>query len=201
MPDVVKPHFVHTRDPYKLYPHDYVLKYFMLPLIPRFVTPNMITWLRFILTPIVIWFVAREQWNIGVPLFIFTAFTDALDGALARVRRQITDWGTFYDPVADKLLIGIVVLIIVVKYINIYFGLIIILLELLIIGGGWLRRRRGILLPANVYGKVKMFLQVCGVTFLLISVWGGVDLFVDLSVGSFALAIVFAIISLFTYGI
>lgn len=46
-----------------------------------------------------------------------------------------------------------------------------------------------------------MFLQVLGVTFLLIAVSAGVNLFLPLSIGTLSLAIVFAVISLYTYGI
>ena len=189
------------RDPEKLYPHDYVMKYTFVPLIPKFIHPNMITFFRFLLVPVVLWYMFTGQYEIAIPVFLFTAFTDALDGSVARIRKQITAWGTFYDPVADKLLISTVVMLIVVKYINVYFGLLIILIELLIVIGGLVRRHRGRPATANVFGKTKMSLQVLGVFFLLLAVHMGVDLFIDFSIGTLSLAIVFAIISLFTYGL
>ncbi len=193
--------FGQPRDPAKLYPHDRLLAVTLIPLIPREVHPNHVTVLRLFLIPIVLIFLAVEEYAVGVPLFFIAAFTDALDGSLARVRRQITEWGTFYDPVADKLLIGSVVLLIVVKHINIAFGLLIVLLELLIVAGGYLRKRQGRITHANVFGKTKMFFQVMGVLFLLIAVWMGVDLFMGVSIGTLSLAIVFAVLSLLTYGI
>ncbi|MFC1788013.1 CDP-alcohol phosphatidyltransferase family protein [Patescibacteria group bacterium] len=189
------------RDPHKLYPHDYIFKYTILPLIPSFVTPNSITVLRFVLTPFVLWLLYIGNYELGVPLFLFTALTDALDGSLARTRKQITDWGTFYDPVADKLLISPVVLIIVATHVNVVFAFVIVLIELFIIAGGYTRRKKGHITSANIFGKTKMFLQVIGVGFLLISVWLGYDLFIDVSIGTLSLAIVFAVISLFTYGL
>lgn len=189
------------RDPHKLFPHDHLLKYTVLPLIPAAVTPNAVTVLRFILTPFVLWFLYAENYAVGVPLFLFTAFTDALDGTLARVRNNITAWGTFYDPVADKILIGAVVLLIVAKYINLWFALVILGIEALIIIGGYWRRSNGHFTSANIFGKTKMFLQVLGVTFLLIAVWSGVSLFLPASVATLSLAIAFAIVSLFTYGL
>lgn len=188
-------------DPKEPQRHDYWLKYTVLWMIPRWVKPNHVTVLRFILTPFVLWFLLTENYSIGVPLFFFTAFTDAVDGSMARLRKQITKWGSFYDPVADKLLIGSVVLLIVMQHINIWFALIIVLLELLIILGGYFRRRNGHEVSANFWGKMKMLLQVIGVMALLIALWLGVDLFIPLSLGSLSLAIVFAVISLFTYGI
>ncbi len=189
------------RDPAKWYPHDRLFAAVLLPLIPRHVHPNHITVLRLFMIPFVLLFLAIGEYAVGVPLFVFAAFTDALDGSLARVRKQITEWGTLYDPIADKILIGSVVLLIVVRHINIWFALLIVLLEFLIVMGGIARRRSGALPSANVFGKTKMFLQVLGVLFLLVSVWEGVDLFVDLSVGTLSLAVVFAVLSLLTYGL
>lgn len=190
-----------VRDPTKLFPHDHIMRYTLLPLIPSFITPNMITIVRMFCAPIVLWFLFIENYEIGVPFFLLVAFTDAIDGSLARVRHQITEWGTFYDPVADKLLIGSVVLLVVAKHVNVVFTIIILLLEALIIFGGILRKKSGRMTGANIFGKTKMFLQVLGVSFLLIALWAGFDLFIPVSIGTLSLAIVFAVISLFTYGL
>ena len=189
------------RDPAKLYPFDHVLRFTIIPLIPRWVTPNQITMLRIVCVPIVAWLLANENYSVGIPAFILVAFTDAVDGALARLRHQITDWGTFYDPVADKLLISVAVIIIVMKHINPIFGLLMIGIEFAIGVGGFINRKNGIPRSANVWGKIKMFLQFSGVTLLMLAVWSGAQLFVPFSVGLLSLAIVFAVISLYTYGL
>jgi CDP-diacylglycerol--glycerol-3-phosphate 3-phosphatidyltransferase len=189
------------RDPKKLFPHDYLLKYTIVPLIPSFITPNAVTIFRLVCTPVALWFLYIENYAVGVPFFVFLAFTDALDGTLARLRNKITAWGTFYDPVADKLLIGSVVLLVVAKYVGLLFGLTIIGIEVAIILGAHHRRRKGKFHGANVFGKTKMFLQVAGVTLLLISIWSGWEVIVPYSVATLSLAIVFAVISLLTYGL
>lgn len=177
------------------------MRYTIIPLIPSFITPNRVTVARMICTPIVLWLLFVGNYEVGVPFFILVAFTDAIDGSLARLRNQITDWGTFYDPVADKLLIGSVVILVVAKHVNVVFAFIIILLEVLIIFGGFLRKKNGKITSANIFGKTKMCLQVLGVVFLLIAVSAGFDLFIPVSIGTLSLAIVFAVISLFTYGL
>lgn len=192
---------MHPRDPKKLFPHDHVMRYTIIPLIPKWVSPNMVTIARIILIPFVLWFLMEENFNVGVPLFLFTAFTDVIDGSLARLRKQITQWGTFYDPLADKLFIGLVVLLVVIKHVNVIFGLLIIIIEALIILGGYIRKQRGTLQGSNILGKTKMFFQVLGVSFLLIALWAGMSLFIPVSIGTLSLAIVLAVISLFTYGI
>jgi CDP-diacylglycerol---glycerol-3-phosphate 3-phosphatidyltransferase len=188
-------------DPHKVQRHDYLLKYTLLPLIPRFVKPNHFTILRLFMTPFVLVLLYYQNFEWGVPLFFIAAITDVIDGSLARLRKQITDWGTFYDPVADKLLIGTVAIMIVAQHINIWMALIIIVLDLLLIIGGIVRKKEGTVTSANTWGKIKMVLQVTGVMALLIAVWLGVDLFIPFSIGTLSLAIVFAVISLFTYGL
>lgn len=189
-----------VRDPKKLFPHDYLLKP-LVWLIPEAVHPNHITVLRITLTPLVLVLLYYDNFTLGVPMFLLVAFTDAIDGSLARWRQQITPWGTFYDPVADKFLIGSVVILIVTKYVNPLIAIALIAVEMMIIIGGWYRRQRGRVGSANIWGKIKMFLQVIGVLSLLIAVWLGIDVFVDISSGTLVLAIIFAIVSLLTYSL
>ena len=191
---------MNNRDPRKLFPHDYVLRPFLV-LIPHAIHPNHITIFRMILTPFVLLFLHFEIYYIGIPLFVFTSFTDAIDGSLARVRKQITKWGTFYDPIADKILIGSVVLLIVISHVNPVIAIAIIMVELLLVVGGWYKRRKGEVGYANIWGKVKMFLEFSGVLFLLIALWSGTDLFVDISQGTLVIAIIFAVVSLLTYSL
>lgn len=189
-----------TRDPEQLFPHDYVMKYFV-NLVPDCVRPNHITILRMLLTPLVLWLLYTKNYQIGVPAFILVAFTDALDGSVARWRKQVTQWGAFYDPVADKLLIGSVLILILVQHVNLIIAIAVLVLEVFMILGGWYKRRRGSVIHANIWGKVKMLLQFFGVLFLLMSLWLGIDLFVNISEGTFVLAIVFAIVALLTYSL
>src|SRR3989344_1372809 len=103
-----------------LYPHDKILDFLILRFIPRSVHPNHITILRMMLTPVVFFFIVIEDYKIGIPLFLFAAFTDAVDGALARTRNQITRWGIRFDPLADKLLIGSLLVLLAFRSANAY---------------------------------------------------------------------------------
>ncbi|OGL70826.1 hypothetical protein A3C09_00545 [Candidatus Uhrbacteria bacterium RIFCSPHIGHO2_02_FULL_47_44] len=189
------------RDPSKLFPHDYVMRYTFVPLVPRFITPNMITVFRMVLVPFILYFLFYDNFQIGVPLFLFAAFTDALDGSVARLRHQVTEWGTFYDPFADKLLVGSVVILVVMQHINPIFGGLILFVDTMIMIGGYIRKKQGRPMGSNIFGKTKMFFQILGISLLLIALWAGFDLFIPFSVGTFSLAIVLAVISLFTYGL
>jgi CDP-diacylglycerol--glycerol-3-phosphate 3-phosphatidyltransferase len=73
---------------------------------------NLITLLRIALVPFVVWVVFAEPdrgsaWRwLAVLLFVISAATDGVDGAVARKRGEVTNLGKLLDPIADKLLIG-----------------------------------------------------------------------------------------------
>ncbi len=167
--------------------------------IPRFVRPNHLTVMRIVMTPVVLWFLWAENWPWAIGFFLVAALTDALDGALARLRKQITLWGTMADPVADKLLIGSSIALFVGREVNFLFAVVIVSIELLIVAGAVYRRRQGRYSSANGYGKIKMFFQVLGVSLLLLAKLVGLPLVVPFAVGTLAIAIAFAVISLLTY--
>lgn len=60
---------------------------------------------RFFLTPFIVYAMATSAWKIAFLLFITAAFTDILDGFLARILRQETFLGALLDPLADKVLL------------------------------------------------------------------------------------------------
>ncbi|HTM68945.1 MAG TPA: CDP-alcohol phosphatidyltransferase family protein [Candidatus Binatia bacterium] len=165
-------------------------------IVPKSVRPNHLTLLRLLLIPFVLYFLSRERYAIGVPLFLFAALTDWFDGALARTRKEVTEWGIVHDPLVDKLLIGTVLFVIVLDHINFYLGMALLGVEAFMIAVGWYRKSRGAVEPANVWGKIKMVAEVCGVMLLLLALWLRINLLVDLSTGTLALALVFAIVSI-----
>lgn len=76
--------------------------------------PNLLTWLRIVLIPLIVGVfyipetvMSYENRNIvATGIFIFAATTDWLDGYLARVLNQMSKFGAFLDPVADKLMVA-----------------------------------------------------------------------------------------------
>jgi len=190
-----------TNENVRLFAHDRVMAKTILPLVPRWVHPNHVTILRMVLTPFVLFALWLEAWPIALPLFLVTALTDALDGSLARVRKQITLWGTVADPAADKILIGSVVILFVAREINPIFAALIVVVELVIVLSALYRRSHGVYASANEFGKIKMCLQVTGVSLLLLARLLGFQLAVPFALGTLGLAIVFALVSLVTYGL
>jgi len=180
-------------------PQDFLLQYTILPLIPNFVKPNHITILRFLLTPVVIFLLWVENYSWGVPFLIGVAFTDAIDGSLARTRNQITEWGKTFDPLADKLLIGSALIMVAIKYFF-WTTLTIILFELAFIFSSWNWKNKGIDISANIWGKAKMNFQVIGLVLILIAIYSNALSLFYAALITLILAVIFAIASFFTFG-
>jgi CDP-diacylglycerol--glycerol-3-phosphate 3-phosphatidyltransferase len=71
--------------------------------------PNSLTALRLLAVPVLIWLLALDTLDArawATVVFLLAAFTDLLDGAIARKRGEITSFGKLADPIADKALIG-----------------------------------------------------------------------------------------------
>jgi cardiolipin synthase len=155
---------------------DRFLERTLLKFVPQKITPNQVTYLRFILTPIVGWLFYREIYDWGLILFLFTMLTDAIDGAMARTRNQITDLGKMIDPLADKLAIGVVVVLLVIKFITPTIAWLMIGVDILtMLVGGYKKYILQEDIQAEIFGKLKLIAQVTGVGVLLLYIllsWG-----------------------------
>ena len=120
-------------------------------------------------------------------LFSVTCFTDFVDGYIARKTNTVTDLGKFLDPLADKIVVVIMLILIVlfqgsttvtvgVNSVFAYNGLVIALLSGIIISRelmiGVFRSivaKKGLVLAADVFGKLKTIFLNVGITGLLIA--------------------------------
>lgn len=186
----------------KLHFFDYILRVTILLFIPRSVSPNNVTAFRFATIPFIIYFLVAGNLKWGIILFAISALSDGVDGALARTRNQITDWGKMYDPLADKLLIGTVVALMVSKMLGHSLALAIIGLELLIIVAAFYRKKyHGREISAKTSGKIKMVFQSVGVFLLLLAAAGGSPLLAEISRWLLYLGVAFAAFSIIEYSI
>jgi CDP-diacylglycerol---glycerol-3-phosphate 3-phosphatidyltransferase len=185
----------------KLQPTDKIIDKTILWAIPHNWLPNHFTIARFIMTPIVIWLILKEQFLLALITFIVAALTDAIDGAMARLRHQITEWGKIYDPVADKLLIGATAFLLIDRYLSLYLALAIVFIEIFLIVNGGIRKNKGKVVQANRWGKIKMILQVGGVGFIFLFLLTSSPILLTVSWIILAFAVFFGLISLFTYSI
>ena len=191
------------RDPNKITITDKILAATFLKKKTKRVTPNQITIFRFFTVPFVALLLWIGEYQIGTALFIVSAFTDALDGALARTTKRVTKWGSTFDPLADKLLIGLTAFLILPRYMGPWIVFLMIFLEMTLIGMGYYNRARkkDYLISANWWGKSKMILQTIGVSLVLIYVLWPLTLFLMIAQFVLYIAIALAIISLVTYSL
>ncbi len=147
---------------------DKVLAQSVLKLVPHSIRPNQFTVMRLALTPCVAWLLLTHHYSLGIIIFLFATTTDLIDGALARTRQQITDWGTLYDPIADKFLTIVVAAILMFIHTHWAIPTTIIGVEILLIAYTlWTARRKQVRIQPNLYGKWKGFCLAVGFTLLM----------------------------------
>ena len=98
----------------------------------------------------------RFHREIALLIILVAVVTDALDGYVARLRNEISDFGKIIDPLADKISIGIVVVLLTLfGDIPIWFTALVLLRDLIIFFAGlYVRSKTGVILPSMMSGKV-----------------------------------------------
>ena len=138
-------------------------------------TPNKLTIIRILLVPIMllIYLIKIPGEILGIPLFsiildiifIIGAITDKLDGYLARKNNQITNFGKFLDPIADKILVISAMLILVeMGRLPAWIPIIIITREFAVSGYRLIAiEQKGNVIAANKWGKLKTVTQMIAI--------------------------------------
>ena len=134
--------------------------------------PNKLTVLRMILVP---FFVLALLWpfphHFLIALIIFGAasYTDHLDGMLARKKNQITDFGKFMDPLADKILvISALVCFVSLGLYDVWLVLLIIAREFMVTSIRLVAAGKGSVIAANNWGKAKTVSQIIAICVILL---------------------------------
>lgn len=76
--------------------------------------PNLLSFGRLVLTPLVAWLILRDQTVAAVVLLALMGITDFLDGYIARRTDTVTDLGTVLDPVSDRVLVMAVLVVMMI---------------------------------------------------------------------------------------
>jgi CDP-diacylglycerol---glycerol-3-phosphate 3-phosphatidyltransferase len=145
--------------------------------------PNTLTLSRIFVVPLLVvvlltpfsenWFGVQRH-VLGVALFLGAAFTDYLDGQIARRRRQVSRLGILLDPIADKLLISAALISLVENRLAPAWAVCIIVgREFAVSGLRSVAAADGLLISASRMGKFKMAAQVAAVALLIASSAGG----------------------------
>lgn len=135
---------------------------------------NKLTIARIFLIPIFLVLIAVK----GIPygkviataIFTLAALTDKLDGYIARSRNQITRFGKFMDPLADKLLVTAALVSLVEFHIlPTWVAMVIIAREFAVTGLRSIAAAEGVVIAASWWGKIKTVIQIVAIIFALVN--------------------------------
>ena len=136
---------------------------------------NLLSLFR-LLMAIPVWFIMdnfdqQSVRNIVAGLCLFAVFTDVLDGYLARKFNEVTEFGKIIDPLADKVIVGAVVIkmFLLGEIAGYYFYLMIGRDILIFIGGIIVSKKIGKVLPSNAIGKLSIIVISMVLLFIMLS--------------------------------
>ena len=149
--------------------------------------PNKLTMARIIMVPIVVIVYVCIPTTIGVVdrrsglalrdiltflIFAVASITDLLDGRIARKNHLITSFGKFADPIADKLLVNtLLIMMAATGQANLIAVLLMTARDLIVDGLRMVAAQHGRVVSAGIYGKCKTVLQMIALCVLLLRNW------------------------------
>lgn len=143
---------------------------------------NKLTIFRIILVPIILIIpfinIQGDLWGVPITyiiidaIFIIASLTDKLDGYIARSRNQITTFGKFLDPIADKILVIVAMLILVEDgRLPAWIPAIVVIREFIVSGYRLVAvEKQGKVIAASIWGKIKTCTQMLGLIIAFIDV-------------------------------
>ena len=135
-------------------------------LIPVFLVVMLGDWPRWFQAPQIAY--ALRPW-IAAAVFAVLAATDGVDGYLARSRNEVTTFGKFLDPLADKLLVTAALLALIeMRVLPAWIALIIISREFIVSGLRMVASAEGTVIAASWYGKIKTVLQIAAIILFIV---------------------------------
>lgn len=166
--------------------------------------PNKLTILRVILVPVFVVLMFNGEYLYSLLVFVFASLTDTLDGFIARRYNLVTNFGKLMDPLADKILV-IAAIVIFIDYDWCPSWILIITLarEFLVAGVRQVAATNGIVIAADIFGKLKTITQMVWIiirlfcqAFLFVPSWLYQSNFVFMYI-----SVILTIISGFNYSI
>jgi CDP-diacylglycerol--glycerol-3-phosphate 3-phosphatidyltransferase len=125
--------------------------------------PNCLTLTRIFAAPLVVVFLYHEgpfTCFFAALLFALASITDLLDGHIARRDNMVTSFGKFLDPLADKVLIcSVLVMLTYLNWVPAWITILIVCRELVVTGLRAMAADTGIVIAADTFGKWKTILQ------------------------------------------
>lgn len=163
--------------------------------------PNALTIVRFILIPIILYFIFTGNYLLGFVFFTISGLTDILDGTIARKFNLISNFGKLMDPLADKLTqISVLASLVIKNIIPIWILIIVMAKELIMIIGASFLYGKDVVVYSKWFGKLATVLFYIAIVFSLINkqfdltgIWAQLDIIL------YCIAIIATIFSLAMY--
>ncbi|MBL7054622.1 CDP-diacylglycerol--glycerol-3-phosphate 3-phosphatidyltransferase [Candidatus Woesearchaeota archaeon] len=136
---------------------------------------NQITLLRVLLIPVFLLFLSSNlpyKEYISAFIFIILALSDALDGYIARKRKEVTELGKIIDPISDKLLIGAALIFLIGRGVDAWMAIAILGREIIITAIRLIALARGIVISASMLGKAKTISQILAIILVILNIPG-----------------------------
>lgn len=135
-------------------------------------TPNKLTIARMIIAPlflaVLLWDSLPHRFLLSMIIFIAASVTDAIDGKMARKNNQVTNFGKLLDPIADKVLTTAALLAFMkLGLCNIWIVMIVLTREFAIASIRMIAASNGVVIPANIWGKLKTVSQMVFTGFIM----------------------------------
>jgi len=133
---------------------------------------NKITLLRILLIPafvVLLYFKIRYIEYVAAIIFIILASTDALDGYIARKRKQVTRLGKLIDPLADKLLVSAALIFLIRRGVPEWMAFVIIAREFAVTGLRLSASAKNVTIAASKWGKIKTISQIVAIVTVIIN--------------------------------
>ena len=134
--------------------------------------PNCLTLTRIFAAPLVVVLLYHEGPIVcfaAASIFALASITDLLDGHIARRDNLVTSFGKFLDPLADKVLIcSVLIMLTYLKWVPAWITIVIVCRELLVTGLRSMATDEGIVIAADTFGKWKTTLQAIAIVPLTI---------------------------------
>ena len=121
--------------------------------------PNILTIVRFILIPFIVYFAVKEQYIITTIILLISGITDILDGVIARKFHFITDFGKLMDPLADKATqVATLVVLVMQNIIPFWILVVVIIKEFIMVAGASFLYGKETVVFSKWYGKLSTVL-------------------------------------------
>jgi cardiolipin synthase len=153
--------------------------------------PNLLTILRILLVPVVVWAISQGQMSLALAGFVVAGITDGIDGYVAKRFDQRTELGAYLDPLADKtLIVSIYVSLAIFGFIPPWVAILVVSRDFMIVGAVLLSTLMGnpLVIQPLYISKANTAAQILFATLVLASLGLKLDLGWPITVAMWSVA-------------